>query len=419
MYGIKRAFFSLWYRKKSAFLLFCVFLVLSLLVLCGFFLLEACRQEERVLREQVGATVTLYNYHTEEADLYAGSNQISPEIVEEIQGLGYSETYNPYYYSFAQASESLQPFATQEQREKFPQESTWIRVEGTQDPAAAAEFVTGSYQMLEGRMFGSEDSFSAVISRDMAEESGVSLGDTVTLGAYYTEQGGTDTTVTIVGIYALAQQQPHTNAPYFNLENLVYTTPDVAQQLNGSQDKLYSVRFFLRDPKQADAFVATVQTLNVPEGEDLRFTVDDIQYQALSGTIQGLTSIATAMLVASGTLGAITLVLLLLIQLKSRDFEMGVLLSLGESKGGIYLQILLESFVPVLLALIGSLCFSPLVQKAVVWFFQGSSVQAYSITPGIVLALFGCWALLVLASSLVTVYKLLTYHPKQMMMAEG
>lgn len=187
MYGIKRAFFSLWYRKKSAFLLFCVFLVLSLLVLCGFFLLEACRQEERVLREQVGATVTLYNYHTEEADLYAGSNQISPETVEEIQGLGYSETYNPYYYSFAQASESLQPFATQEQREKFPQESTWIRVEGTQDPAAAAEFVTGSYQMLEGRMFGSEDNFSAVISRDMAEESGVSLGDTVTLGAYYTE----------------------------------------------------------------------------------------------------------------------------------------------------------------------------------------------------------------------------------------
>ena len=90
MNAVKRGFFSLWYRKKTALLLFCVFLILAALVLAGFSMLEACRQEERALREQVGATVTLNNYHTEEADLYAGSNQISQESVEKIEALGLS-----------------------------------------------------------------------------------------------------------------------------------------------------------------------------------------------------------------------------------------------------------------------------------------------------------------------------------------
>ena len=419
MNAVKRGFFSLWYRKKTALLLFCVFLILAALVLAGFSMLEACRQEERALREQVGATVTLNNYHTEEADLYAGSNQISQESVEKIEALGLSHSCSPYYYSFAQKSETLWPFATPEQREKFPQESAWIRVEGTVDMTAAGEFVTGAYQMLEGRMLEESDTFSAVISSDMAQESGVSLGEEVTLGGYYTAQGGQDTPVTVVGIYALTQEQPHTNAPYFNLENLVYTTPDAALRLNGEQDKLYSARFSIRDPEQAAAFVEAVQALSLPEGEDLRFTVDDIQYRALSGTISGLTALAKAMLGASGALGAITLVLVLLIQLRSRDHEIGGLLALGEGRGRIYAQLLGESLVPILLAMAGAVALSPLTSQGVSWLFQGSLTQPPQVSAPAVLALFLSGLALTLCASLVTAHKLLAYQPKTILMAEG
>ena len=54
MNAVKRGFFSLWYRKKTALLLFCVFLILAALVLAGFSMLEACRQEERTCGNRWG-----------------------------------------------------------------------------------------------------------------------------------------------------------------------------------------------------------------------------------------------------------------------------------------------------------------------------------------------------------------------------
>ena len=112
MNAVKRGFFSLWYRKKTALLLFCVFLILAALVLAGFSMLEACRQEERTLREQVGATVTLNNYHTEEADLYAAPTRSPRSRWRRSKPWACPTAAPPYYYSFAQKSETLWPFAT-------------------------------------------------------------------------------------------------------------------------------------------------------------------------------------------------------------------------------------------------------------------------------------------------------------------
>lgn len=48
----KRAFFSLVYHKKNTLLLFAVFFVLAILVLTAFSMLEACKLEEKELREK-------------------------------------------------------------------------------------------------------------------------------------------------------------------------------------------------------------------------------------------------------------------------------------------------------------------------------------------------------------------------------
>lgn len=416
---LKRAVHSLWYHGRNTLLLFTVFLALAVLILSGFSMLAACRQEERALRESVGATVTVNNYHVLDGDVYYGSNQMSQESVDRMAALEMVSGCNPYSYSLVRKTEDIQPIVTPEQDEMSIQESNWLRVEGTWDVETAAEFVAGTYELLEGRLFDSGDGYSAVVSNDVAQKSGIALGDTVRLEAYYTQHGGEDVEVTVVGIYAVTEYLPHTNYPFYNRENLVYVTPDAVMQLNGPEAKLYSVRFTLRDPERAQEFVESVQAMGLPEGEDLRFTIDDIQYRAMRGTIGSMTAIAAAMLTAAVGIGAITLVLLLLISLKDRDFELGVLLSLGEARWKIAAQLILESLVPVVLAMTAAIFLSPFAEEGIGLLFSGTLTESIHATAATIGVMYLCGVLLTLLASLVTVYKVFCCRPKKILMAVG
>ena len=113
------------------------------------------------------------------------------------------------------------------------------------------------------------------------------------------------------------------------------------------------------------------------------------------------------------------LILLTLLQLRSRDHEIGVLLALGEGRGKIYAQLLGESLVPILLAMAGAAALSPLTSQGVSWLFQGSLAQPPQVSAPAVLALFLSGLALTLCASLVTAHKLLAYQPKTILMAEG
>ena len=416
---IKRAFFSLAYHKRNTLLLFAVFFVLAILILAGFSMLEACKLEEKELRENVGATVTINDFNTQDSDIYRGANLISQGTVEKLSAHPLVENVNTYCYSFARKTATIAPIASPEQQARFGPELTWIRVEGTGDMDAVAEFLSGQIGMLEGRPFASSDRFAAIVSEEVAQGSGIEIGDTVTLGGYYTQHGGEDTEVEVVGIYAIGQYLPHTDAPFYNSENLVYVTPDAAMKLNGPEAGVYSARFFIRDPEQAAAFVEDVQAMGLPESADLRFTIDDLQYRAMQGTISSMTGIAMAMLAASCGIGAIMLILLLLIALKNRDFELGILLSMGEARMKILSQLVLESLFPVLGATTGAVFAAPYTQQAVDLLFSGALAHPVSATMGAIAAVYVSGVLLTLLASSVTLLKLWRYQPKKALMAAG
>ena len=223
----------------------------------------------------------------------------------------------------------------------------------------------------------------------------------------------------LTGIYGIEEYLPHTQSPYFNSENLLYVTPDVAQLLNGPQSGAYSVTCVVADPEQASHFVEEVEGMGLPEGGDLRFVIDDGQYRAVKNAIQASTRIAWAALISSIAVGGTVLILLTLLQLRSRDHEIGVLLALGEGRGKIYAQLLGESLVPILLAMAGAVALSPLTSQGVSWLFQGSLTQPPQVSAPAVLALFLSGLALTLCASLVTAHKLLAYQPKTILMAEG
>lgn len=418
---IKRALCSLWYRKRSCLLLIAVFFVLSLFILTGFSLRDSCRQGAQEMRETIGATVIINNYHTTSSDIFYGADLLTPETIRKIAGHPLVRGQNPFIYSMAMGTEDVKAVVSEVQAEKFGMsQNTWLRVEGTYDLHAVSEFNSGNAALADGRLFTEDDTGVALISSDMARESNIYVGDKVRLAGFYTEErrgegfNGEDVLVEVVGIYTLNNYIDRTDMAFYNTENLVYVTPDVAYQLNGMENA-YSVRFELSDPLQAEKFVEDVQAMGLEGGEDFRFTIDTTQYRSMQSAIDSMTQLSSIMAAAAVITGGVVLVMLLSITLKDRDFELGVLLSMGEDKGKIWAQLFFESLVPVLLGMTAALSCSDAARQLVAGLFSTS--MPIRQTGGAVLQMYAAGVVLTLFASGMTAWKLIKYQPKKILMA--
>lgn len=418
----KRAFISLWYRKRSFLVLFSVFLILSLLILTGAAALASSRRTATEVREQVGATVIVDNFNVQTTDIFYGSNLLAPETVETIAAHPLVTEYNPFVYSMAVATEDIVPVVSEVQKEKYGlSQNTWMRVEGTYELPEVADFVAGAVWLAEGRSFERDDKNVAVISADVASVSGIQVGHQIRLGAFYNEEHGNyhgqDALVEVVGIFAIQNPLLQTDAAFYNTENVIYVTPDVAFTLNGMEN-VYNVKYQLSDPTQAEAFVADIQAMGVEDAEHFEYTIDTTQYRSLQGSIHSMTQLAGVIYAAAVLMGGIVLVMLLMITMKDREFELGVLLSMGEGKGKIIAQMILEALVPVLLGMTAAVFCGGIGRQFLNGLFSGGAVTVTS-TPATVLEMYAVGILLTLLSSCVTAWKVMRYQPKRILMAAG
>ncbi len=409
---IKRVFYSMRARALKGLFLVAIFTCAFLLVLSAFMVLSGAQQSARQMRSELEASVTITNYATRSDEAF-DRNLISLETVQALASHPMVEASHTFAYSTVKASPELRPFAPEEQTEKYF--ATSFRVESSEDIEAAPEFVTQNHFLLEGALFTPGQTGGVLLSQAVAEQNGLQVGDTVALPSYYDSFGGQTAEAKLTGIYGIVAPQPYTEDPYFNSENLIYCTPDVCAQLNGENQNVYSAVCTLRDPEDAAPFVEELQAMGLSEGPDLRFSVDDSHYRSVKNTLAGMTGIAAAMLAAAVLIGGVVLILLTLISLKGREFEIGVLLSMGEDKWKICAQLVLESLFPVLLSATAALCLAPVAKTGIGRIFTGF-VPNLAVTPGVAAALYLAALLLVLAASLVTLYKIWRYQPKAMLL---
>ena len=158
-------------------------------------------------------------------------------------------------------------------------------------------------------------------------------------------------------------------------------------------------RAFAEDAKKMPEYIK--------EEYDMDYTVNVSAYKAVADSLKSLAGISNLMVIVSVILGTITLSFLILMNLRDRMFEIGILLSVGETKMRIMLQMLMESFCPVLLAITA-------IKIAV---DLSNGVQAAIKTQQIII-LYLCGMGVVLASSMVMVYQIVRYQPKKILMME-
>lgn len=218
-----------------------------------------------------------------------------------------------------------------------------IAISGVTATSATSDFENSSSKITSGRGITTADegTNNVVIESELAKEDGLKVGDSIKLKA----TTGTKTTYTlkVVGIYKASsststQQGPGATDP----SNSVYTSYTFANTVKGSKYKntADSVTFTVSDPAKVSSVKKAGKALINTSKYSL--TTDDSSYQTVKASMANVKSFADKIVWLVAIAGTIILALIVILMIRERRYEIGVLLSLGEARWKIVAQFFVE-----------------------------------------------------------------------------
>lgn len=137
-----------------------------------------------------------------------------------------------------------------------------------------------------------------------------------------------------------------------NPVNTIYSYYTLANTLSGNidEDTVDSAIYTLSEPSKVTAFTEAAKKLIDTDTYDL--TTDDQLYQSMITPLENVSSFAKNIVILVAVAGIIILTLIVMLMIRERRYEIGVLLSMGESRAKMIFQFFTEMFVTMLIALV-------------------------------------------------------------------
>lgn len=228
-----------------------------------------------------------------------------------------------------------------------------ISITGVTNTSSVSTFESSSSKITKGRGITASDegTNNVVIESELAKEDSLSVGDTIKLKA--TTGDKKTYTMKIVGIYkasssASTQQGPGST----DVSNSVYTSYTFANTVKGSKYKntADSVTFTISDPaKVSSVKTSGKQLINTSK---YSLSTDDSSYQTVKSSMNNVKSFADKIVWLVAIAGTIILALIVILMIRERRYEIGVLLSLGESRWKIVAQFFAEMVMVLIVSVV-------------------------------------------------------------------
>lgn len=233
---------------------------------------------------------------------------------------------------------------------------------GCTDSSLHERFIASSFMLADGRQITADDEHKAMISKEIAQLNGLSVGDTVTasvvegVAGWQPSHYGTQVEFEIVGIYSVTRNEPTSpTMPESELqENIIFTDINTAKELyqikfpdRTAEEYDYSsgIMLFLDDPALMEQTVADLKSQPYADWDDFIISENNAVYRQAAGAIQRAETISFFLLIVILVLSIGILALILLMWTRERMTEVGILISLGISTKGITKQIVLENYI--------------------------------------------------------------------------
>lgn len=379
---VKNALLSIRKNLGKTILLFVLMCVIANLVIAGLSIKNATVRSMDQLRASLGNGVTLsYNMKNMMKNRDKGSaidqsiQSITLQMADQLKDLEYVENYN-YCLNVGVSSDDIVPVeVNQNNSDNLDSNASFKEqkvIEGIQESdftvvgnttmAYLDNFVNQNYVLTSGRLLTIDDqnTTNCVIETNLASDNDLNVNDMITL-----VNNDMRLTLCIVGIYEIETSE-NMNMMMGNRQNpinQIYTDLSVAQQLNNSDSIIDSAIYYLNDPQNIEAFKELAQTSTDIDFENFTLDTNDRTYQQSVSSLQNIEQFSSIFLWIVILAGSVILCLILILTLRSRFYEFGVLLSLGQSKIKIIIQQLCEIGIIALIAFCISLSTGKMVSN--------------------------------------------------------
>ncbi|MCY7766467.1 ABC transporter permease [Bacillus inaquosorum] len=377
---IKRAFWNMKAKKGKTLLQLFVFTVICVFVLSGLTIQSAAQKSSELARQELGGSVTLQVDRQKQMEKQQDSGEkrsfestpIKVSDANKLAALDHVKSYNYTTSASANAgnfdaiesssssdssssSSSSNAKNSQGGGQGGPQMvQADLSIEGVISTALVDDFSDGDSKITDGRAITKSDVGKkvTVINETLAEENDLSVGDSITIESATDE----DTTVKlkIVGIYKTTSSgdDQAQNFSFLNPYNKLYTPYTATAALKGDDYKntIDSAVYYMDDAKNIDAFVKAAKKTSI-DFDTFTLNTNDQLYQQMVGPIENVASFSKNVVYLVSVAGAVILGLIVMMSIRERKYEMGVLMAIGEKRCKLIGQFLTEILIVAVIAI--------------------------------------------------------------------
>lgn len=362
---LKRAIKYCTRQKLRSLVLFLTFTALSTTVLIAYSSERAVQQGTKQIKETVGASVRMeidtnnQNNFGAAEDFGNGASGytyqgdfITEKIIASVSKLPDVVSYN------AKSSEGY--WGIPKDFEIFP---AMVNAPDLATPYPAVldssldiKFLNGTYKLEEGRHIKPEDSYVALLPKELADKNNLSVGDKITFQDGVDEAG--TSTFEIIGLFggtegttkqAITPDGIPANCGYIDINSL---------------DKIYGLTgydyldIYTHSPEEAKELMETIRNLPEVKGKTFVFNLNTEDFDMVSAPLSSFGSMVDTAVWTITVIGTLMIVLFLVLWTRSRKKEIAILLAIGRSKAEIVGQFLTENILIAILSMLASIALS-------------------------------------------------------------
>lgn len=355
---------------------FIIFVILTLVLSCLYSCLNITKSSnnmEKSLYESSNSSVSLMKKDVQgyfEKDEFKNINKIKSikEIISEYEGLARLINGN--------VIESKQKI----KRDYLSKDlKNLVAIESTSNTKKNILFNSGVFSLKEGRHINKDDVDKILVHSDFAKKNNLKLKDKVSLQLINMTKNKTtikEHKFEIVGIFTGKKQEKYTGLSSDFSENMMFTDYKSSQKaLNTQKDIVNKLTIFASSPKEMKTTITKIKKIQV-DWSKYTISKNNNAYKEALDALNGVKDIIKIMTYSIMIGGSVILSLILILWLRERIYEIGILLSIGISKLEIIAQFILELLLVSLPSILMSLIFGNLILRQIASGFISSDDTA-------------------------------------------
>lgn len=326
----KRAIRYLTRKRSKTAILFLVLFVAETMILCTVTILRASEEAKSSLYEKTKSKVIAEISDKDHLITTEDINAIfNFDGVKDINKMAKSQCYPVGFRLYTGNQDSTK-------------ENSQAQVVSYDSLSTDGPFAEGQIRLIKGDF--PEDKNEIVVNQNLAEMNQWELGDTVLLK----NDAGEKINAVISGLYLSGTESKQTKSTLavYRIENTIYGMPELALKLQ-RQKGFESASVYVKNPEQ---LTSIEQQISRKLGKKVELTKSDALYRQMEQPLKQVVRVVKLMLILTIGTAAIVITVLLCMWMRARKKETAVYISLGENKGTIFLQILLEGLLVFFMA---------------------------------------------------------------------